>query len=52
MTKPRDNRFSDPPPLPAPDPADYPKGLKPGDPGFLDALAKEAGFAVTYKKAE
>lgn len=50
--KPRDERFSAPPPLPAADPASYPKGLKPGDPGFIEALAKEGGFTVTYKKAE
>ena len=49
MTKPRDNRFSAPPAMEAVDPKAYPKGKKPGDEGFIEALAEESGFKFVDK---
>ena len=49
MTKPRDDRFSTPPAMEATDPKAYPKGKKPGDEGFIEALAKESGFKFVDK---
>jgi hypothetical protein len=48
MTEPRDNRFSDPPPLPQVDPEFLPK-LKPGSKGFVERLAEERGFKFVDK---
>lgn len=48
-TKPHDDRFSVPPSLPKAKPGDYPKGKKPGDKGFIEALAKEGGFKLVDK---
>ena len=44
MSKPRDERFNTPPAMGAADPKDYPKGKKPGDAGFIEALAEDGGF--------
>ena len=49
MTTPRDERFHTPPPMGATDPKDYPKGKKPGDAGFIEALAEERGFKYVDK---
>ena len=49
MTKPRDNRFSTPPAMEATDPKAYPKGLKPGDKGFLEALLKDGDIKFEDK---
>ena len=49
MTKPHDERFNTPPVMAAVDPKDYPKGKKPGDAGFIEALAKESGFKFVDK---
>ena len=49
MTKPHDERFSTPPAFGKVDAKAYPKGKKPGDAGFIEALAKEGGFTFTDK---
>ena len=49
MTKPHDERFNTPPALEATEPKDYPKGKKPGDKGFIEALAEERGFQFVDK---
>lgn len=38
MTKAHDERFNTPPAIEPADPKDHPKGFKPGDPGYLEAL--------------
>ena len=52
MAEPRDERFIAPPAIGKADPADYPKGKKPGDEGFLEALADGADFAFVDKTRE
>ena len=49
MTKPRDERFSAPSAMEAADSKAYPKGKKPGDKGFIEALAEESGFKFVDK---
>tara|TARA_Y100000401_G_C8190821_1_gene158643 strand:+ start:224 stop:385 length:162 start_codon:yes stop_codon:yes gene_type:complete len=49
MTKAHDERFNTPPAMGATDPKAYPKGKKPGDKGFIEALAKEGGFKFVDK---
>lgn len=49
MNKARDDRFSTPPSMGAADSKDYPKGKKPGDEGFIEALAEERGFKFIDK---
>ena len=49
MTKPHDERFNTPPAMEATDPKAYPKGKKPGDAGFIEALAEERGFKYVDK---
>jgi len=44
MSKPHDERFNAPPAIGVVDPKAYPKGLKPEDEGFLEALAEKSGF--------
>ncbi len=44
MTKPHDERFHTPPAMEATEPKAYPEGKKPGDKGFVEALAKDGGF--------
>lgn len=46
MTKPHDERFQTPPAIGAVDPGAYPEGMKPGEDGFMEALAKKAGFKI------
>jgi len=43
MTEPRDERFTDPTPVGEP-PAEFLPDLKPGDPAFIEKLAKRRGF--------
>tara|TARA_Y100000015_G_scaffold35008_1_gene35478 strand:- start:315 stop:476 length:162 start_codon:yes stop_codon:yes gene_type:complete len=53
MTKPHDERFSTPPAFGEVDAKAYPKGMKPGDDGFLEALLADSGikFVDKAKKA-
>ncbi len=51
MTEPRDQRFTDPMPVGEP-PADFLPDLLPGDPEFLEKLAKRRGFAFEDKTAK
>ena len=53
MTTPHDERFSTPPAIGEADAKDYPKGMKPGDVGFLEALLAdtEVKFVDKAKKA-
>ena len=44
MTTAHDERFSTPPALDPAEEKDYPKGMKPGDSGFIEALAEDGGF--------
>ena len=46
MTTAHDERFNTPPAMEDADPSLYPEGLKPGDEGFLEALAKKSGFKL------
>ena len=48
MTKPRDDRFSAPAPM-GETPKDFLPDLKPGEPDFIEKLAKERGFKFTDK---
>ena len=49
MKEPLDYRFGIPPAMEATDPKAYPKGKKPGDKGFIEALAEESGFQFVDK---
>tara|TARA_R100001163_G_scaffold60383_1_gene49652 strand:+ start:8945 stop:9106 length:162 start_codon:yes stop_codon:yes gene_type:complete len=49
MTKPHDERFHTPPAIGVVDPKEYPKDKKPGDKGFAEALAEEAGIKFVDK---
>jgi len=49
MTKPHDERFSTPPAFGKVDAKAYPKGKKPGDAGFIEALAEESVFKFVDK---
>ena len=49
MNKPHDDRFSAPPAMAEVSEKDYPKGKKPGDAGFIEALAKEGDFVFVDK---
>ena len=49
MTTPHDERFTTPPAIGEADPKDYPKGLKPGDDGFLAALLADADVKFVDK---
>ena len=49
MSRPHDERFNTPPAIGAVDESSYPEGLKPGDDGFLEALAEEGGFKFVDK---
>jgi len=53
MTTPHDERFSTPPAIGEADAKDYPKGMKPGDDGFLEALLADSDvkFVDKAKKA-
>lgn len=48
---PHDNRFHVPPPLAPAEEKDYPAGFKPGDPGFIEALCREAGIPYIEEPA-
>lgn len=50
--KAHDERFNTPAAIGAVDPKEYPKGKKPGDKGFLEALAEEGGFKFVDKTKE
>lgn len=49
MTEPHDERFQTPPAIGAVEASAYPEGMKPGDNGFMEALAKKAGFKFEDK---
>ena len=49
MAEPRDERFIAPPAIGKADPADYPRGKKPGEEGFLEALAEDSEFEFVDK---
>ena len=47
--KAHDERFNTPPAIGTVAPKEYPKGKKPGDKGFIEALAKEGDFEFVDK---
>lgn len=49
--KPHDDRFNTAPAMGPADPKDYPKGMKPGDPGFIEALLAEDGLELKVSDA-
>ena len=49
MTTPHDERFRTPPAIGKADPKDYPKGLKPGDDGFIEVLLADTGIKFVDK---
>lgn len=52
MTTPHDERFSTPPAIGGAELKDYPKGMKPGDDGFLEALLADTDVKFVDKAKE
>lgn len=52
MKEAHDERFMTPPAIGEADPSDYPKGKKPGDKGFLEALLEGTDIKFVDKASK